>query len=1053
VEKKKGVTFAALKFSDEQLAFFEELPGFNNEIEFFISPESMIPYLNHAPGIVVILVNADSLLNEGHNEIDKLVELVSIEPILGVNPIVAVTKNIAEVEELVLERGFASEIIDLNASANNINLKIHNLVLLSSKRYKIEMDYLAQREAENRRKLMELEEIDKETGIFNRDAFSRRTEAMIRANPDKKYVLIRWDIDRFKIYNDTFGVSAGDALLRAIGKSYNDRNFQSVTYGHWVSDHFVMCMEEKMFSSVAVHKYISEQISLYRSDFEFIVRMGIYRITDINLSVTLMCDRAFMAMKTIKNSFEQRIAYYDDSMRGYMMEEQELISDMGPAIQNQEFRIFFQPQYNYATGKMSGAEALVRWIHPEKGLISPGKFIPVFEQNGFICRLDEYIWERVCISIREWKDRNLAIVPVSVNISRRDIYNPNLCDFILGLTKKYDIEPATLRLEITESAYMDEPTQLIKVVEQLKAAGFTIEMDDFGSGYSSLNTLKDVPVDILKLDLKFLSSEGTNKRGGSILTSVVRMANWLTLPIIAEGIETVEQAEFLKSIGCYTMQGYLFSRPLPENEFLKLMEAEDLEVIRENEENGDINNAVDFLNLSTQNALLFNSFVGGAAIVEASKNNLEAIRINDKFFETICVPRDVYSKSEHQCLGCYSEKYDKRFRKMLSDAKTYGTETTCVLHCNSFYDDGERYWTRNRARYLASAGDSDIFYVAIENITENMHLLNENEKVNKELRSIMNNVPCGIITLDNDSVSEERTLSFVNKAALDIFGYTEEEFKIVYKNNRQALFPADNFEQINKTLKDSLEQKRTSFQYRAKIERKNGSEGLVFHQGVINYDDAGAHLVLVLIDMNQQMEGNVTKFGQILQKVYDEVFEINYESGETKQISSSSEYKTSTNDVLSLHDKFTKWIKTYVVEEDRKKLATILDYERIMSIQATGEVPYWEYRIVYKEKAILFLGDAENERIDEFITECDKNSDDKLDYTCSLIKLPHHGAYCSSLGRLIVKSGAFYGVVCTASAATVEKGLESAMSKSILYATYNGDIEVATDGNKFIFKQ
>lgn len=952
MENSDKIVLATLNVSDDQVEYIKNLPGMNCDVEHFNSPEGMIPWLKHVSEVVVVIVNADVLLNQGHNEIDKLIDLFNIEPILNVNPVIAVTSRKSEVEHKILEKGFAADILEIPSNPTTSYLRIKNLVSIYKARYKVEKGFLENQERENRKKLLKLQEIDKETGIFNREAFSRRTEEMIRSNPDKKYVLIRWDIDRFKIYNDTFGVHAGDALLRAIGKSYIDRCLQSVTYGHWVSDHFVMCMEEKMFSSVAVHKYISEQISLYRNDFEFIVRMGVFRITDPNVSVPLMCDRAFMAMKSIKNDFEHRIAYYDDAMRGQMMEEQELITDMEPAIQNKEFQIYFQPQYNYATGKMSGAEALVRWNHPKKGMISPAKFIPVFEQNGFICRLDQYIWERVCQSIRQWKDNGFQLVPVSVNISRRDIYNPILCSFLEKLIKKYDIEPELLRLEITESAYMEEPTQLIKVVEQLQAAGFIIEMDDFGSGYSSLNTLKDVPVDILKLDLRFLSSEGTNKRGGSILTSVVRMANWLTLPIIAEGIENIKQAEFLKSIGCYIMQGYLFSRPIPEDEFLKLMDAEDLDVLEEDAVSEDLSNAVDFLNLSTQNALLFNSFVGGAAIVECSPTHMEAIRINDKFFDTIKLTREEYAAEKPKCLGFYSVKYEELFRNMLEEAKQNQSESDVVLHWDASKKTGLRSWIRYRARYLASAGDGDIYYVAVENITDYMHLLHENENMNRELMVIMDTVPCGIITYVWDGQGTE--LTFANKPARDMFGLSEDEYIEMYNTKRSSFFVDGDFEKFTKEFYMALKLRKTGFEVQCRVMKKNSTTGRVFFQGTVTYDGDNANIVLVLLDLTQQLEGDITKFSQILNKVYDEVFEVNYETGEHKLLGSNYEteetYEVRTG--VTFHERLTEWIKNYVAAEDKKKVALLLDYERIQSIQATGEVPHVEYDILLNSEKV-----------------------------------------------------------------------------------------------------
>ena len=259
-----------------------------------------------------------------------------------------------------------------------------------------------------------------------------------------------------------------------------------------------------------------------------------------------------------------------------LLKEQELISEMEPALAKRQFILYLQPQYDYTTNTMTGAEALVRWKHPEKGLIPPGLFIPIFENNGFICKLDLYVWEEACRLLRKWIDLGLNPVPISVNISRRDIYSQNLVDIFENLIKTYKLDPRMLRLEITESAYMDNPEQLIKVVDDLRDLGFCIEMDDFGSGYSSLNTLKDVPVDVLKLDMKFIMSatQGTDSeksKGGHILSSIVRMANWLKLPVIAEGIETGIQADYLKSIGCFYMQGYYFAKPMPVDEYERLL--------------------------------------------------------------------------------------------------------------------------------------------------------------------------------------------------------------------------------------------------------------------------------------------------------------------------------------------------------------------------------------------------------------------------------------------------------------------------------------------------
>ena len=261
-------------------------------------------------------------------------------------------------------------------------------------------------------------------------------------------------------------------------------------------------------------------------------------------------------------------------------------------------------------------------------------------------------------------------------------------------------------------------------------------------------------------------------------------------------------------------------------------------------------NAIDFLNLSTQNALLFNSFVGGAAIVERSDTGLDAIRINDKFFDTIGMSREAYQAVPHECLGIYEEKYKRRFKKMIDDAKKKNVETTCTLHWKPLKSKGLRKWIQYRARYLATAGDSDIFYVAVDNITQNMHLLHENEKINRELMAIMDNVPCGILTMRQEE--NERRLKFVNKGLSDILGYSKNEFSEIFSVNRDSFFEKTEYKKYLGFLNQTIEARRNSFQIRLKLKKKDGTTVLVFHQGVVNYDENGLDVVLILLDMNQK---------------------------------------------------------------------------------------------------------------------------------------------------------------------------------------------------------
>ena len=240
---------------------------------------------------------------------------------------------------------------------------------------------------------------------------------------------------------------------------------------------------------------------------------------------------------------------------------------MQKALDEEQFVVYLQPKFDLASDTACGAEALVRWLHPEKGLISPGVFIPVFERNGFISKLDYYVWHKTCALLRRWLDKGARPSPVSVNISRISLYNPRLTEVLTGLVREYALPPALLQLEITESAYMTNPDLMKNTIASLHQAGFTILMDDFGSGYSSLNTLKEIDMDVLKVDMKFLPVGEAVGRAEIILSSIIKMANWLGMHVVVEGVESRQQRDFLEGAGCECVQGYFYSRPIPSAEY------------------------------------------------------------------------------------------------------------------------------------------------------------------------------------------------------------------------------------------------------------------------------------------------------------------------------------------------------------------------------------------------------------------------------------------------------------------------------------------------------
>lgn len=252
-----------------------------------------------------------------------------------------------------------------------------------------------------------------------------------------------------------------------------------------------------------------------------------------------------------------RYAYYTEKLRENMLGEQEIAGMMNTALEEKQFLLHYQPQYNHSTKRIVGAEALVRWRHPERGLISPGIFIPIFEKNGFITKLDLFVFEQVCVFLKSCMDQKIPIIPISSNFSRQDIFHPDFAELLEEIRKKYEVPAKYLRVEITETAVVGNSAYVNEVVKKLHEYGYIVEMDDFGSGYSSLNVLKDIDLDIIKLDMLFLAEANDNNRGGTILSSIIRMAKWLGMPVIAEGVETLAQADFLSSLGCECVQGYL----------------------------------------------------------------------------------------------------------------------------------------------------------------------------------------------------------------------------------------------------------------------------------------------------------------------------------------------------------------------------------------------------------------------------------------------------------------------------------------------------------------
>ncbi len=409
-------------------------------------------------------------------------------------------------------------------------------------------------------------ERDQLTGVYNKEYFYRYAAQYDVYHKDTETDAMGIDINHFHMLNERYGRAYGDEVLIKVGEHLREMvNKNGGIVCRKEADTFLIYCAHRTDYSVIL-KAASKG---FTEDHRVRLRMGVYSNVDKTIDIERRFDRAKSAADTVKNQFTKTIAIYDNSLHEAELYAEQLLEDFPKAVAEKQFVVYFQPKFDIRPDApiLSSAEALVRWKHPQLGMVSPGVFIPLFEKNGLIRRLDNYVWKETAAKIAEWKQTLKRSIPVSVNVSRIDIYDDDLVEFLEGLVKENQLDPKELILEITESAYTEDSAQMIRKVEELQQKGFRIEMDDFGSGYSSLNMISTLPIDAIKLDMQFIRNAFREKGNTRLLEVVISLAESLEVPTIAEGVETAEQMLALKGMGCDFVQGYYFSKPLPGNEF------------------------------------------------------------------------------------------------------------------------------------------------------------------------------------------------------------------------------------------------------------------------------------------------------------------------------------------------------------------------------------------------------------------------------------------------------------------------------------------------------
>ena len=471
-------------------------------------------------------------------------------------------EDLARIPIIVLTSDIESEVESLNAGASDFISKPYprHEVIMARVRRSIEL-------SENR-DLIRWTERDHLTGLFNREYFYRFAEQYDLFHAKEPTDAIVVDISHFHMINERFGKAYGDEMLRKIGAEIlrMSRLYGGIACRREADTFQVYCPHRTDHDVLvrqitdAVNKELHGHVRL---------RAGIYADVDKSLEMERRFDHAKDAADAIRNSFSTLVAVYDDSLHEKEVFAERLLDDFHDALERKQFTVFFQPKFDIRPDKpvLCGAEALVRWKHPELGMVSPGVFIPLFEGNGLIRDLDNYVWREAAAQIRAWKDTLGRSVPVSVNVSRVDMMDPDLADTLRGIVIENGIDFGDLHLEITESAYTQDAKQIVEVVSSLREMGFRIEMDDFGSGYSSLNMLSTLPIDALKLDMLFIRTAFSEKGNTRMIEITLDISHSLSVPMIAEGVETEDQMLALRKLGCDIVQGYYFAKPMPAKEF------------------------------------------------------------------------------------------------------------------------------------------------------------------------------------------------------------------------------------------------------------------------------------------------------------------------------------------------------------------------------------------------------------------------------------------------------------------------------------------------------
>ena len=410
---------------------------------------------------------------------------------------------------------------------------------------------------------------DRLTDLYTKEYLYENIDRRLHTDHETNYLIGYIEVANYKMIHDVFGKVFAEKTIKHIAEFISRNVSDKCLYGRLSDDSFGILFEKNNFNEESVKNRL-ENFTIKDDNLEhhILIHFGIYDVTpEDEIDVPLFFDSARLATTMIRDNYKDIIVYYDDKLRNEIIHNQLISNQLTEAIETRQIRPYLQPIVD-SIGMLAGAEALVRWIHPEEGFMNPGMFIPIFERNGLIATVDKHMWKCACEILADWKERGIEAF-ISINISPKDFYYMDVVSTLKVLVEEYGIDPVKLRVEITETVMMSDTVDILKIVDELRSCGFIVEMDDFGSGFSSLNLLKDMNIDVIKIDMQFLKDSERNMKSGIIIKNIINMSEELNINTLTEGVETAKQFEILYAMGCKLYQGYYFSKPLPLEDFEK----------------------------------------------------------------------------------------------------------------------------------------------------------------------------------------------------------------------------------------------------------------------------------------------------------------------------------------------------------------------------------------------------------------------------------------------------------------------------------------------------